>query len=187
MCVPSDGFFWPILPTNTPCSSDVETTVSTSFQRGIYVMCFVSFKRQWVNFVQRTAIKLLAWNPSALWYQIEVPCVFLIGIFSDRETLELLTVKFRQNLCLWTILFVISWLFHVHMSDCPKPIFFYLTVASRKFYIWDGMNTIKCLFWNASDSVVKLMVSITSGVYRPCYKNMLNYGNDKKCWKLTTI
>ena len=51
----------------------------------------------------------------------------------------------------------------------------------RKFYIWDGMSTIKCLFWNANDSIVKLMVSITIGVslwYRPCYKNMLNDDND---------
>ena len=31
--------------------------------------------------------------------------------------------------------------------------------------IWDGMSTIKCLFWNANDSIVKLMVSITSGVF----------------------
>ena len=33
----------------------------------------------------------------------------------------------------------------------------------------------KCLFWNANDLIVKLMVSITSGVslwYRPCYKNV---------------
>ena len=28
----------------------------------------------------------------------------------------------------------------------------------------DGMSTIKCLFWNVNDSVVKLMVSVTSGV-----------------------
>ena len=31
--------------------------------------------------------------------------------------------------------------------------------------IWDGMSTIKCLFWNANDSIVKLMVSITSCVF----------------------
>ena len=48
----------------------------------------------------------------------------------------------------------------------------------------------KCLFWNANNSIVKLMVSMTNGVslgYRPCYKNMLNYENDNKCQKLTTI
>ena len=52
------------------------------------------------------------------------------------------------------------------------------------------MSVIKCLVWNGNDSVVKVMVSITSGVslrYRPCYKNMLNYDNDNKCRKLTTI
>ena len=40
----------------------------------------------------------------------------------------------------------------------------------------------KCLFWNASDSIVKLTVYITSSVslrYRTCYKNMLNYDNNK--------
>ena len=34
------------------------------------------------------------------------------------------------------------------------------------------------------------MVTITGGVslwYRPCYKNMLNYDNDNKCLKVTTI
>ena len=39
------------------------------------------------------------------------------------------------------------------------------------------MSTIKCLFWNANDSVVQVMISITSVVtlwYRPCYKNMLH-------------
>ena len=66
-------------------------------------------------------------------------------------------------------------------------------VWSRKFYIWDGKSTIKCLFWNANDSIVKLMVSITSGVslwYRTCYRNMsttTNYDNDNKCRKLTTV
>ena len=42
-------------------------------------------------------------------------------------------------------------------------------------------STIKCLFWNANDSIVKLMVSVITGVslwYRPRYKNMLNYDND---------
>ena len=40
----------------------------------------------------------------------------------------------------------------------------------------------KCLFWNASDSIVKLTVYITSSVslrYRTCYENMLNYDNNK--------
>ena len=39
---------------------------------------------------------------------------------------------------------------------------------------------LECLLWNANESVVKLMVSIPSGVslwYRPCYKNMLDYDN----------
>ena len=57
---------------------------------------------------------------------------------------------------------------------------FYFYINPKKFYIWDGTSTIKCLFWNANGSVVKLMVSIISGVslwYRPCYKNMLNYDN----------
>ena len=52
------------------------------------------------------------------------------------------------------------------------------------------MSTIKCLFWNANDSIVKLMVSVTSRVslwYRPNYKNMLNYDNDNKYRKITTI
>ena len=56
--------------------------------------------------------------------------------------------------------------------------------------MWDGMSTIKYVFWNANDSFVNLMVSNTVGVslwYRPCYKNMLNYGNDNKCRKPTTI
>ena len=40
---------------------------------------------------------------------------------------------------------------------------------------------LKYLFGNASDSIVKLMISITSGVsfwYRPSYKNMLNYESE---------
>ena len=44
----------------------------------------------------------------------------------------------------------------------------------------------KCLIWNANDSVVKLMGSITSGVllwYKPCYKNMLNLDNKKQIMK----
>ena len=48
----------------------------------------------------------------------------------------------------------------------------------------------KCLFWNTNDSVLKLMVSITSDVslwYRSCYRNMLHYDNGNKCRKLTTI
>ena len=60
----------------------------------------------------------------------------------------------------------------------------------RKFYVWDGMSTIKCLLWNTNDSCKKLMVSITNGVslwYRPCYKNMLNCDNSNKCQKVTTI
>ena len=38
----------------------------------------------------------------------------------------------------------------------------------------------KCLFWNANDSLEKLMVSVSSGVslYRTCYKNMSNYDSD---------
>ena len=56
--------------------------------------------------------------------------------------------------------------------------------------MWDGMSTIKCLFWNPKYSVVKLTVSITSSIslrYRPRYENMSNYDNDSKCRKLTTI
>ena len=48
------------------------------------------------------------------------------------------------------------------------------------------MGIIKCLIWKANDSVVKLMVSITSSVslwYRLCYKKLLNYDNDNKCPK----
>ena len=40
---------------------------------------------------------------------------------------------------------------------------------------------LKYLFGNASDSIVKLMISITNGVsfrYRPSYKNMLNYDSE---------
>ena len=39
----------------------------------------------------------------------------------------------------------------------------------------------KCLFWNANDSLEKLMVSVSSGVslwYRTCYKNISNYDSD---------
>ena len=38
------------------------------------------------------------------------------------------------------------------------------------------MSTVRCLFWNANDSMVKLMVSVTSTVsfwYRLCYKKYL--------------
>ena len=52
---------------------------------------------------------------------------------------------------------------------------------------------LKCLFWNANDWVIRLMVSFTSCVslqYRPCCKNMLNYDNDNKCianlWQCNT-
>ena len=47
-----------------------------------------------------------------------------------------------------------------------------------------------CLFWNANESVVKLIVSITSGVslrYITCYKNMLNYDNNNKCGNFVTL
>ena len=60
----------------------------------------------------------------------------------------------------------------------------------RKFYIWDEMSANKCLIWNADDSIVKLMISITSGVsswYRPCYNNILNYDRASKFLKLTAI
>ena len=56
-----------------------------------------------------------------------------------------------------------------------------LFIFSRKLYIWDGMNTIKCLFWRANYWIGKLMVSITNGIflcYRPCYEIMLNHDND---------
>ena len=49
------------------------------------------------------------------------------------------------------------------------------------------------LFWNANDSIVKLMLSIASGFSCDTdlglnyYKNMLNYDNDNKYRKLTTI
>ena len=52
------------------------------------------------------------------------------------------------------------------------------------------LNRVKYIFWNANDSIVELMVSITSGVslrYSPCYKNMLNYDNGNKCRKLTAM
>ena len=65
-----------------------------------------------------------------------------------------------------------------------------MCILPRKCYIWDGMITIKCQFWNANYSFVELMVSITSGVSlccRPCYKNMLDYNSNNKCQKLTTI
>ena len=41
-------------------------------------------------------------------------------------------------------------------------------------------------YWKGNDSVVKLMVSITSAVSfwnRPYYKNMLNYDNEQKMLK----
>ena len=52
------------------------------------------------------------------------------------------------------------------------------------------MSTIKSLIWNDNDSILKLMVSITSGVSllnRTCYKIILNYDNENKCRKLTTV
>ena len=52
------------------------------------------------------------------------------------------------------------------------------------------MSANKCLIWNADDSIVKLMISITSGVslwYRPCYNNILNYDRGSKRLKLTAI
>ena len=55
-------------------------------------------------------------------------------------------------------------------------------VNTSKFYIWDGITTIKCIFWKANDSIVKKMLSNTSSVSlwnRPCYKKMLNYDNVK--------
>ena len=48
----------------------------------------------------------------------------------------------------------------------------------------------KSLFWNANGPVLKLTIFIISGVslwYRSWYKNMLNYDNDDKCIKPTTI
>ena len=42
----------------------------------------------------------------------------------------------------------------------------------------------KCLFWNANDSIVNLMVSLG---YSSCYKIMLNNDNDNKWRKVTTI
>ena len=64
----------------------------------------------------------------------------------------------------------------MHTSSCSN-----LNVHSRKkrafkpkeFYIRDEARPFKCPFWNANDSIVKLVVSIASGVslwYRPCYK-----------------
>ena len=41
----------------------------------------------------------------------------------------------------------------------------------------------KWLFWNVNDSVIRLMVSIISGIslwYRPSYKNMSHYDNDNR-------
>lgn len=53
--------------------------------------------------------------------------------------------------------------------------------------MWDGMREpFNCLFWNVNDSILKLMVYITSDVflwYRPSYKNMLNYDNGNQCRK----
>ena len=47
-----------------------------------------------------------------------------------------------------------------------------------------------CLFWKANDSVVKLIVTITSAVSlwcRPYCKNILNYENDNIYRNLATI
>ena len=58
---------------------------------------------------------------------------------------------------------------------------------SKKQMDWEPF---KCLSWNANESTVKLMVSVTSGGslwYRPYYKNILIYDNDKKCRKLRAI
>ena len=62
-----------------------------------------------------------------------------------------------------------------------RKVFNILLVVSSKFYIWDGMSIIKFLFWNADDSVVKFIVSISgfSLWYRPRYENMLISDNNK--------
>ena len=42
------------------------------------------------------------------------------------------------------------------------------------------MSIIKCLFWNANDSIAKLMASITSNSSlwdRLCYQNVLDYNS----------
>ena len=77
-----------------------------------------------------------------------------------------------------------------HCSMFRHSCSFSMLVLYTLFYVSNEMSTIKCLFWKANDSIVKLMVSITSGVslwYRLCYKNMLNYDNDNKCWKSMAI
>ena len=53
-------------------------------------------------------------------------------------------------------------------------------ISLRRFMSEVKWAPFNCLFWNANDSVVKLMVSITSDVslrYRPCNENMLNQDN----------
>ena len=48
----------------------------------------------------------------------------------------------------------------------------------------------KCLLWNDNILTVKLMVSVTIGVFCDIglvIKNMLNYDSDNKCWKLKTV
>ena len=54
-------------------------------------------------------------------------------------------------------------------------------ISLRRFMSEVKWAPFNCLFWNANDSVVKLMVSIKSDVslrYRPCNENMLNHAEN---------
>ena len=68
-----------------------------------------------------------------------------------------------------------------NVQESPSPLLFIR--AKRVLYLEIEWAPLKCLFWKANDSIMKLMISITSGIslWHRSYKNMFNYGNDKKC------
>ena len=52
----------------------------------------------------------------------------------------------------------------VFKNTCLFRKFSKIYIGAGKSCIWDGMSTSKCLFWNAKNLVVKLMISTTNGV-----------------------
>ena len=116
---------------------------------------------------------------------------FIVSLFINK-TLRPNNLKTRTAvnakvsvfvICVEAIVYLLLYNFH----DCTFNIFY---LSHQGSFISDMEWAPKCLFWNVNDSIVKLMVSIASGVslrYRACYRNMLNYDNDNKYRKLTTI
>ena len=63
-----------------------------------------------------------------------------------------------------------------------------IKMEQRRFTSEMEWAPFKCLFWNVNDSVLKVMVSVTSGVLQAFLLNYVKlYGNDNKCQKRTTI